>query len=212
MIIENGVCKLTDEELARTFFTADHHFGHENIIKYCKRPFASVFEMDRQLIRNWNKVVGFDDIVFYLGDFTLSDEVAAQQYLSNLNGHVIMLKIPWHHDRRWINKIQDAHTRSGPVTFVGSECIVECVEWKSGNYSRIMHLSHWPIGEWDRKHYGSIHLHGHSHGNYMGDWHHIGELCFDVGVDHLFYGPLDFKPLKAFVNLTDASKGDDDEQ
>ncbi len=32
------------------FFTADLHFGHANIIKYCKRPFTDVAAMDRALI------------------------------------------------------------------------------------------------------------------------------------------------------------------
>ena len=27
------------------FFTSDTHFGHNNIIDYCKRPFASVQDM-----------------------------------------------------------------------------------------------------------------------------------------------------------------------
>ena len=39
-------------------------------------------------------------------------------------------------------------------------------------------LSHFPFAIWDRRHYGSIHLHGHSHGNYQGE----GRIM-DVGVD-----------------------------
>jgi len=33
------------------FFTADLHFGHENIIKHCNRPFKSADEMDAMLIK-----------------------------------------------------------------------------------------------------------------------------------------------------------------
>ena len=39
------------------YFTADHHFGHINVTKYCNRPFSSVEEMDNVLIQNWNSVV-----------------------------------------------------------------------------------------------------------------------------------------------------------
>ena len=46
-----------------TWFTSDLHFGHKNIIKYCRRPWATTAEMDAALIENWNAVVGKDDDV-----------------------------------------------------------------------------------------------------------------------------------------------------
>ena len=38
------------------FFLADTHFGDGNILRYENRPFATVEEMDRELIRRWNAV------------------------------------------------------------------------------------------------------------------------------------------------------------
>lgn len=45
------------------WFTSDPHFGHANIIKYSRRPFASPVDMDAHLIKNWNAVVKPDDVV-----------------------------------------------------------------------------------------------------------------------------------------------------
>lgn len=53
------------------FFTSDHHFGHSNVIKFCKRPFLDVDDMNSQLIKNWNKTVKDIDIVYVLGDFSM---------------------------------------------------------------------------------------------------------------------------------------------
>jgi hypothetical protein len=39
------------------YYTADQHFGHENIIQYSGRPFHYVNEMKSALVANWNAVV-----------------------------------------------------------------------------------------------------------------------------------------------------------
>lgn len=54
------------------YFTSDHHFWHENIISYCKRPFASVEEMNEKMVQYWNDVVKDKDEVYYLGDFSMA--------------------------------------------------------------------------------------------------------------------------------------------
>ena len=45
------------------FFTADEHYRHLNIIKYCNRPFTSVDEMDAEIIQRHNEMVGRKDVV-----------------------------------------------------------------------------------------------------------------------------------------------------
>ena len=50
------------------YFTADTHFGHNNVIQFCDRPFASVEEMDEAMIQNWNERVTGNDTVYILGD------------------------------------------------------------------------------------------------------------------------------------------------
>jgi len=52
------------------YFMGETHFDHKNIIKYCHRPFANVAEMNRAIIYNWNKTVGENDTVYFLGDYT----------------------------------------------------------------------------------------------------------------------------------------------
>ena len=54
------------------YFISDLHFGHENIIKYCNRPFDSTAEMDEELIKKWNEKVKPEDTVYVLGDIALS--------------------------------------------------------------------------------------------------------------------------------------------
>ena len=45
------------------YFIADTHFGHENVIKFCDRPFACADEMNEALISNWNERVNGNDTV-----------------------------------------------------------------------------------------------------------------------------------------------------
>ncbi len=54
------------------FVTGDLHFFHQNIIRYCTRPFAGVAEMNEALERHWNDLIQDGDEVYVLGDFALA--------------------------------------------------------------------------------------------------------------------------------------------
>jgi calcineurin-like phosphoesterase family protein len=69
-----------------TWFTADTHFGHANIIRYCDRPFDSVEAMRVELVRRWNAAVAPDDRVLVLGDFALGRIDETLKVLAELNG------------------------------------------------------------------------------------------------------------------------------
>jgi len=47
----------------KTWFTSDQHFGHANIIKHCKRPYADVHEMNGAITNNWNNLVSDEDTI-----------------------------------------------------------------------------------------------------------------------------------------------------
>ena len=89
----------------KTYFTSDLHLGHENIIKYCNRPFKSLDEMNTTIINRWNQRVKADDFVYHIGDFCFRNSsdrangvrVSAQDWINRLNGHIIFIK--GNHDR-----------------------------------------------------------------------------------------------------------------
>ena len=89
MEIKRGILRLNREE--KVWFTADTHFGHKNIIRYCQRPFVDVEEMNRALIENWNSVVSPDDLVFHLGDFSVGGAAEWTSLLNKLNGEIFLI-------------------------------------------------------------------------------------------------------------------------
>ncbi|MBP1179285.1 hypothetical protein [Methylobacterium sp. PvR107] len=52
-------------------FNADDHLNHGGGIRMCRRPFASVEEMNAFLIEAWNATVRPKETVFRLGDFAM---------------------------------------------------------------------------------------------------------------------------------------------
>lgn len=176
-----------------TFFTADHHFNHANIIKYCRRPFTSVDEMDATLIQLWNETVGADDIVYHLGDFTLQGLTKFETTVWQLNGRLRIM--PGSHDQRWLEKYQagapNLHTRPGhPIELLPPLVSLEIPELGNEKYPQVIVLCHYAMRVWDRSHYGAWHLYGHSHGDLPGHG-----LSFDVGVDCHSYRPLSLEEV-----------------
>lgn len=76
----------------KVWFTSDLHFSHANIIKYCNRPFADVDEMNAALIRNWNEVVGPNDLVWNLGDVAMGNRKRIPEYRQQLNGRIHLVR------------------------------------------------------------------------------------------------------------------------
>lgn len=130
------------------WFISDNHFNHENIIKYCDRPFKTKEEMDEYMIEKWNSVVKEGDTVYHLGDFALG--LSFEDYLklvSQLQGNITL--IYGNHDRKGVAFMKrvgfkDAHKKRLVI----------------GKYI----LTHRPQDE-NQIPDGFINLHGHIHGN-----------------------------------------------
>lgn len=58
--------------MSETFFIADTHFGHANILKYTRGQFATIEEHDEHIIARWNSVVRPNDTVYLLGDAVMN--------------------------------------------------------------------------------------------------------------------------------------------
>jgi len=82
-----------------TWFTADLHFGHANIINYSGRPFADATAMNQALIERWNDSIHPDDTVWVLGDVALGRIEETLALVGGLNGRKLLLA--GNHDRCW---------------------------------------------------------------------------------------------------------------
>lgn len=164
-----------------TWFTADHHWGNENITGYVgrkdagwDREFADAYEMDTYMVAHWLEVVRPEDTVYYLGDFTLRNALTAASYLDRLTGKIKF--IPGGHDWPWLKGMGLKKYETGhlPPPFQKHEVlpgqyymkvkIDELEVQAGGRKSSLIVLNHYPMFSWERSHKGSWHLHGHSHG------------------------------------------------
>jgi len=76
----------------KVWFTADCHFDHDNIIKYCKRPFKNIGHMNETIIKRWNDVVDNDDLVYHVGDFAFKGIENGREFEQRLNGDIVHIQ------------------------------------------------------------------------------------------------------------------------
>ncbi len=134
---------ISDESLKlydNIWFSSDAHFMHANIIKYCRRPFELASQMDEALIAKWNELVSSNDLVFYLGDFSMSKE-AYTQILPRLHFKK-MFFILGNHDRK--STLNDVSSRGlcGEIEV----CKQLLIKYQFENY----YLTHRPIDAHDK--------------------------------------------------------------
>lgn len=189
--------------------TADHHWSHKNIIKFCDRPFESVAIMDEALIEAWNVKVPPEGTVYYIGDFCLANPRRIVEIRKRLNGTIRLIK--GNHDKgirgdvaacfEWIKDYYESKTEDGKK-------VVMC---------------HYPFMTWNRSHHGGWCLHGHCHGTLQRTEDVIAKALrkagfeeaadfldrefathprrIDIGVDnHPDFAPFSFEEIKAIMS------------
>lgn len=169
----------------KTLFTSDSHFGHENIIKYCNRPFKNTHEMDEAMITNWNSVVSDGDTVYHLGDFAFGSGVTieyAHSCYKRLNGNIEFVE--GNHEEL-LKKVLADRGQLGRLT--------KYREVKVQNQKIV--LFHYGMRTWQHDLRGVWHLYGHSHAGLKP----YGKSC-DIGVDCWDFTPVSFEKLKLFMD------------
>lgn len=186
-------------EANKVWFTADCHFNHANIIKYCDRPFRDETEMNTTIIERWNEYIKVNDIIFILGDFGfIRPAEALAKYLIGLNGekHLIMGNHDYQVGLRPNKELPTYLFKSTrdyrDITVIDDEI--------DGGYQRIF-LCHYPMFSWAGSHKNSWHLFGHIHSK-SNDYPLFPgqQLCsIDVGMDANNFYPISYQDVKTII-------------
>ena len=163
---------------SRIWFISDTHFDHANIIKYCARPFISVKEMNRILLKKWNTVVRKNDLVYFLGDMSFGRHSRKPSYwLRRLNGKVIYIK--GNHEKIKLGKSS------------------EFLEYKGHRFL----LVHDPESNYVNSFDGWI-IHGHKHNNDLINYPLINKerRSINVSVEVINYEPISIEQILDLIS------------
>lgn len=149
---------------ANIFLTSDPQFGAQGLFDHVpsRSLFGSINKLHQALVDNWNSVVGMDDYVLCLGDFSQNllngtkSRSLIEKYSRLLNGKKILVRgnhdaedTSWYYDCGWNCLIEypliieDQHMSwvSAPTRFCG------CIVCKMAGYTIL--FSHFAIYEDD---------------------------------------------------------------
>ena len=169
-----------DQNAGKIFLISDMHFDHQNIIKYCNRPFRSKDEMNKALLANWNSLLGDSEKLYYLGDLCYGrGRKPIDYWLSKLNGEICFIR--GNHDTDIITK---------------AEVLEDKYLIKYKNYKfLLMHDPYRPTN-WD----GWI-IHGDKHNNDLKDYPFINQKNKTVNVcaEVVNYTPLNLDTIISMI-------------
>lgn len=185
------------------WFTSDTHFSHKNIVsgtsdwsnKLRCRPFESVEEHDQAIIDNINSVVGQNDTMYHLGDWSFGAHENIRLIRNRIACKNIHL-ITGNHDHHITPRDSPYRGCFNTVTKL-YEFSMKIDSSKSGIYGKQKFvLCHYAMRVWPNSHHGAIMLYGHSHGTldemtpaianptWVGDEYFIKNYrTMDVGID-----------------------------
>lgn len=175
-IVNENVLNLEDK---RIWVWSDTHFYHENIIKFCDRPFGNIYHMNNTLISNYNSVVKKDDVCIWVGDVALGptlnyDEM--NKILDMCHGYKIL--VIGNHD---IGKWDRFNFQEKYVVY---------------NYQNFL-FTHYP---WELVPKGYYNIHGHIHANPNPDVKLNNPRLFNVNCEFHDYQPISLNKIAENFN------------
>lgn len=167
------------------YYISDLHLNHANIIKYCKRPFDDVEQMNEAIITNINKRVGDRDNLFVLGDVGFGAVGDLVPLIKRIRGRKTL--VAGNHDKKHLK----------------SESFRECFEsiheiLEISDHQKKIVMFHYPMVSWNEAFHGSIHLYGHVHNNGVA---YEAENAYNLCVEMTNYKPL---TLAEILKMKDA--------
>lgn len=226
--------KIKLEKNQKVFFTSDTHYNHANICSattkwdFSKgertfRRFTSLEEMNKTLVDNINEVVGEEDILFHLGDWSFGGIDKIWEFrkqikcknihliLGNHDHHIkndkILPNCHWDHEGEIVDGENPfAYNDSRDLMFnvnarelfssVG-RILDLCIQIPTPNNLKDrkirFELCHFPIASWEDMNQGVIHLHGHVHLTSELRLHE--GKAMDVGVDGNSLKPISLEEV-----------------
>lgn len=132
------------------FYIADTHFFDRKCIQYDGRPFSNIEEMNETMIRNWNSVVGQEDTVYLVGDYSYGNGADIVSTAQRLKGRKIL--------------IRGNHDNDVNLNYAFAE-IYDYLEVHTEDATVI--LCHYPLSSFrDMQKGNTVHLYGHVHNSY----------------------------------------------
>jgi calcineurin-like phosphoesterase family protein len=162
--------KIVLEKEQRLFFTSDTHYAHSNICSATTnwtessnltRQFDSLDHMNDTIVNNINNMVGEDDILIHLGDFSFGGFDKIGEFRSRIlckNIHLVLGNHDHHIER---NKEGVQSLFSSVQDYLRLEVRKPVSKTMMERFTFV--CMHYPIASWHDMNQGVIHLHGHVH-------------------------------------------------
>lgn len=223
------------KEKDNIWFTADTHFNHKNICygvsdwdnkEVACRKFETIEDMNQTIIDNINRLVGKNDILFHLGDWSFSNIDSIWNFRKQINCKNIF-QLPGNHDHHikndkilpnchWslseTNKIEDGvnsielpiklQEKYGKIDDMfdvsAKDLFTEVLPElvKIKIDNQEIILSHYPIDQWENMDWGAFMLHGHTHHTIDDSEPNKLYRRKDVGIDNPHLVPYSWSELK----------------
>ena len=213
------------------YFFSDAHFGHRNICKGTSkwtdlsrcRNFNTIEEMNNAIVKSINKIVGKDDILYHIGDWSFGGweniwnfrkQIVCENIIQingNHDKHIIEDKFFPHlekqegfiyelenkNDYRIFEKIKSIYDVTAHDLFkkVYNDTLRIVID------GQVIILDHYPYEIWPDMDDGAWHLHGHTHHNIDDTETSIRYKRMDVGWDGKVYS---FDEIKKIMSKREA--------